>query len=505
MKSKRAIFNVISNTLNKMTVLAFGVLIPKLYIDYFGSELNGLLSSITGIFIYLNLLEAGVGGAAIQALYAPLLYKDRNKVNGILAATHNYYRRSGIYFLACISVVAFIYPLIINSDIKYGTIVSVILLSASSFALHYFFQGKYGVLLSADNRGYILNLFDMFFITVGNLAKIILIIVGFDVIMVQAAFSFIVCIQVICIIAYVKRNYPGLDLSVKPDNEAISQKKSVLIHQIAGVVFNNTDVLILTFFCGLKIVSVYTIYNMIFSQAGVLPEVFANGLTTSLGQLYVENKNKFKRLFAFFEVYYTMLFFITFIVAYLLILPFIKLYTIGVDDISYIDFELPFLFLIINLLSSARWPAIVMISIAGHFQQTQWRAVIETIMNLVISLALVTSMGMNGVLVGTIAALFFRTLEMIHYSNKNLLFRSSFVQIRRCILNGCIGLVIVIFYHNLYIQISNYWQFLITGCVLFSGVSIIYFGITTLIEKEARLVLFEYGKAFWCNSVKKIN
>ena len=41
-------------------------------------------------------------------------------------------------------------------------------------------------------------------------------------------------------------------MNVKPDFEAISQKNSVLVHQLSGMVFNNTDILLLSFLCDFK-------------------------------------------------------------------------------------------------------------------------------------------------------------------------------------------------------------------------------------------------------------
>lgn len=65
---------------------------------------------------------------------------------------------------------------------------------------------------------------------------------------------------------YIRRNYKWLDLKVLPDFDAISQKNAVLVHQITELIFNNTDVIILTIFTSLKTVSVYSMYAMIFGM-----------------------------------------------------------------------------------------------------------------------------------------------------------------------------------------------------------------------------------------------
>ena len=94
-KSKQIlIFGIIS----QVVTLLLGILLPKLLIGGFGSEINGLLSSVKQIFVYVALLEAGVGTAALQAMYAPIAINDTLKVSEIMAATDRYFRRTGFLY-----------------------------------------------------------------------------------------------------------------------------------------------------------------------------------------------------------------------------------------------------------------------------------------------------------------------------------------------------------------------------------------------------------------------
>ena len=64
---------------------------------------------------------------------------------------------------------------------------------------------------------------------------------------------------------YIRLKYKWIDLKVQPDEKAINQKNSVLVHQIATLVFSNTDMIILSVINGLKAVSLYTVYNYIYT------------------------------------------------------------------------------------------------------------------------------------------------------------------------------------------------------------------------------------------------
>ena len=109
--------NLISSFVYKVVLISLSFLLPRLYLENFGSEVNRVLSTIKQIFIYLILLEAGVGLATTQALYKRIGEKDFKSANEVLSATNSYYIRTGIIYLVIVLVIAvvaffaFIYPL----------------------------------------------------------------------------------------------------------------------------------------------------------------------------------------------------------------------------------------------------------------------------------------------------------------------------------------------------------------------------------------------------------
>ncbi len=58
MRSKKAILNIISSLMMQITILICGFVVPKLIITNFGSNVNGLISSITQFLAYISLLES---------------------------------------------------------------------------------------------------------------------------------------------------------------------------------------------------------------------------------------------------------------------------------------------------------------------------------------------------------------------------------------------------------------------------------------------------------------
>ena len=81
MNAKRGFYNVVFGMIGQVVSIALGIVIPRLVLVSLGSETNGLLSSVNQALVYLNLLEAGIGTATLQALYKPVAEFDVNNIN----------------------------------------------------------------------------------------------------------------------------------------------------------------------------------------------------------------------------------------------------------------------------------------------------------------------------------------------------------------------------------------------------------------------------------------
>ena len=101
-------------------------------------------------------------------------------------------------------------------------------------------------------------------------------------------------------------------MNAQPDYGSIGQSKSVLIHQISGLVFNNTDVLLLGVLCDFKTVSVYTVYNIFFSHVQQFITSITSGFSFALGQMFHTDRKKFLKVYHVYETGYIMATFIVY-------------------------------------------------------------------------------------------------------------------------------------------------------------------------------------------------
>ena len=464
---KRSIKNLIFSILGQIITIAIGLVVPRLYITSFGSEINGLLNSASQYVVYLSLFEAGVGAVTLQALYKPVAEDNKDSINSILAATHYYYKKTSLYYFLGLVILSAIYPFIAKSEVNYWIVSGSVFLTGIGNVIVFALQGKYKLLLEAEGKNYITTNLTTIITVLTGIAKIVLIMLGFNVLVVLLASFIIHCLQTCYILIYIRLKYKWLNLKVEPNIKAIEQKNYTLLHQIAGLIFQNTDVLILTIVCGLKVVSVYAMYKLIISHLESILNIISNSFNFILGQTFQTDKERFKERIDFFESMYSSISFALFATALFLFVPFMKLYTQGAEDINYADYKLALLFVAIALLTAARVPMLRTINYAGHFKLTTPQTIIETIINLIVSIIGVFIWGIYGVLLGTIIALLYRTNDVIIYSNVKLLNRSPL----KTYLIYCVNIMVFFLLQLIFYacfqkwEINTYFDFLGVGCI----------------------------------------
>ena len=193
-----------------------------------------------------------------------------------------------------------------------------------------------------------------------------------------------------------------------------------------------------------------------------------------------------------FEIYNMVLVSSLYCIAGIFILPFLRLYTAGVQDINYIDPILPYLFIVVYLLNNGRESSNMVIKFAGHFKQTQWRSVLEAIINITVSLIGVHFCGIYGVLIGTITALLYRTNDMIIYANKKILHRSPWKTYRRWLVNLALFIAVTVLSKPLFahIALDTYPRIILWAAITSVVVIPLFFVVASMFDRET----YRYAK-----------
>ena len=92
MNMKRVtLVNIISNVVLQVVTIISGFIIPKLILLYFGSNVNGLVSSLNQFLGYISLLEGGITGVVSANFYKPLIENDTTKLSAIVVTAKSFF------------------------------------------------------------------------------------------------------------------------------------------------------------------------------------------------------------------------------------------------------------------------------------------------------------------------------------------------------------------------------------------------------------------------------
>ena len=478
-KSKKSIFNMIFGLANQLIVLIVGLILPRLFIMEFGSEINGLQSSISYVYTYIALLEAGIGTATIQALFGPLARENRDEISEILSATNRQYKKVGTIYFTCMVIFAVAYPLTITTTVDRLTVSLMVFLSGVSSLMSFLFYGKFVLLLQADGCSFVVMIVSLVNYILTHAIKIIFILKGYSIVSIYVASAFVPLVILILYELYRRKNYAWVNYKAKPNMKAISQSKNVLVHQISNIVCNSTDVMVLTYVVrDLKLVSIYNLYTMIFDAVKTVIINIFSSVNFIMGQTYNSDVEKYREYHKIYELADFTVSFILYSVAYIMILPFMSIYTKGITDINYVDPKLPILFVLIKLMMSVREPAAQVINYAGHFKKTQTRSIIEAGINLAVSVVCAYKLGIYGVLIGTVVALLYRTIDMYLYTSKRFLDRSVWYSVKQWVIYMAAFAGVVFINSHITLNITGYVSFFINAIVVGLCLLVYYCAVT---------------------------
>lgn len=425
MRSKKAIKNIITSLLQQVVTIICGLIVPRAIIETFGSSVNGLVSSITQFLSYIILLEAGIGPVIKAALYKPIAKKDKKQIEKILKAGQKLFRVISLIFVVYLIVLCFVYPMLVAGEFETGYTISLILIISVSTFAEYFFGMIYRLYLQAEQKTYITASIQIVTTILNAILVVLLIKLGSDIQLVKLVSAFTYVLRPILQNIYVRKKY-NINLKDIKEKYELKQKWDGLAQHIASVVHNNTDVAVLTVFTATSEVSVYTVYLFVVNGVKNLVQSLTGGVDASFGDMIAKNeKENLNRSFRIYELFYFTLVTIVYSITMAMILPFINVYTQGITDANYYRPVFAIVIILAEMVWSIRLPYSSITLAAGHFKQTQIGAWVESGVNLVISIILVFKLGIIGVAIGTLIAMFIRTIEFMYYTSKNILYREQ--------------------------------------------------------------------------------
>lgn len=481
----------------QILVMLLGFVLPRVMIAGYGSDVNGLLGTISQIFSYMALLEAGVGQAAKNALYQPIVKSDQSGISLILSISRNYFRKLTVYYGAGVVLLAATAPFVLNTEVTADVIAAVVLLEGMSGVLSFFFVQTISTMLVADGRSYINNAIIVTDKILCYAVRIIMAGCGVNIVLLQTAYFLITVAKVAFYYIYFRKEYAWVNLHAASGHEKLKDRNAYIITEVAWTLFSSTDMIVLSVFVNTKMSSVYYVYNMVFSGLNMLLNAVYSSINYLLGQTYHSDLKKYEKMHDAFMSVFVGGMTVLVSAAYILCVPFIKLYTHGVTDIDYVYEAVPLLFCLVQLISWSRYIGGNLTGIAGYAKKTSYISMAEATVNILLSLILVGRFGIVGVLVATVAALPLKVLWCIYISDKKVMHRSYKKTAAILGINYLLFVIVVVCGKLLSLNINNYGQFALYAVIVTILLTIIGSGLNFIVNPcclQIFLKLLKKGK-----------
>ncbi len=477
MEKKGILKNIGFVTAGQIAVLGLALIVPRFILTGYGSDTNGLLSTVAQIMSYMAMLEAGIGQATRNELYRYIHGKtlDRENISRVMSVSRDSYRRmTKIYFL-CILVLAAVLPLIIKTDLDYLTVFLVTLIEGASGVITFYFIRNHTNLLAVDGKQYINSNIDLLYKVMIYSVKILIALSGIDIVFMELGFLAATIVILIIYRSYMQKRYGWVDYGCDVTGMKLRDRNPYIITEVAWTVFFATDAIVLSVFCSTKAASVYAIYSMVFIAINRVTDAIFTGLKYNLGQLYHDDVEKYKKTHDLFNSVFIGAVSSLLAVAFYLCIPFVTLYTSGISDVDYIDRALPLGFCLVYLLSWYRMVAEHLNGIAGYAKKVSRVSLIEVCINLILSVSLVSFFGIRGVLYATVAALPVKVIYCNLLADKVILKRGCGKTVRILFTNLILFASLCFIRNCIDLRIDSFGSLVLYGVILTSCSVLLFF------------------------------
>lgn len=336
-RGKKLALNTITSLGLQVVSVICGFILPRLILESFGSDVNGLVNSITQFLGVITLLDLGVGAVVQSALYKPLADNNTNMISKIYVSANKFFRRLAEILLVYVVLLMIFYPMLVNKS--FGHMYTALLIAAiciSSFA-QYYFGIVNSLLLNADQRGYIQYVAQIITLILNTFACYIIIKLGASIQIVKLTTSLIFLLRPLFLVFYVKKHY-SIDPKITYTDEPIKQKWNGMAQHFASYVLNGTDNIVLTMFSTLGNVSIYSVYNVVIIGVKNALLSVTNGFQSLIGEMLAKKETmKLNAFFGFVEWFLHTGTTLVFGCTGVLIVDFVRVYTYGINDADYIQ------------------------------------------------------------------------------------------------------------------------------------------------------------------------
>lgn len=303
-RTEYSVLNVFASFAGYGFNILFSFICRMIFVRFLAEEYLGLSGLFSNIISMLSLTELGIGTAIVYALYKPVAQSDKEKIASLMKFYGTAYKVIGtIIAVTGVCLMPFLGMIIRETPNISENLNVIYLLYLFSTASSYFFSYR-STILTAYQRNYIVVSISYITIILQNIVQIVILITTRNFIMyllIQIIFTYI---NNVLISWKAKKDYPFITkknpkpLTKEEKLGLLTNVKALTIYKLAGILVNNTDNIVITYFNGLITTGAASNYTLLTGMLSSLINQFFGGMTASVGNFNATESDDKK--FSFF-------------------------------------------------------------------------------------------------------------------------------------------------------------------------------------------------------------
>lgn len=423
-----SIRNFIVGLLNQILMLVLGLVSKNIFLKSLGTNYMGLNGLFTNIFMLLSFAEFGIGSVMVFSLYSPLARDSYGEISAVYDLFKRIYKKLSLIIMVIGLFVIPILPMIVNVEagvdignikVYYGLyLIGVVISNTYMYKSH---------MILADQKNYILSLFNMVFENGTALIQILILLKTGNYYLYLAAFiaknaiySLAVSIKTSSLYPYLNNKTTEHEINAEEKSLIFSKIRDVFGYKFARAFINGTDNIMISVLVGTIWVGYYSNYDLIIVGVTGLIGTFYDGISASIGDFIASEKTDSQ--YGIFETVQILNMWIAGFTVTCLFILFQDFIALWLGKSYVIDFRIVILIIFNYYLVCNRKAITIFREASGMFNKIKYAMFAAAVINILLSIVLGYFFGIYGVLLGTTIA----TLTTFYWYEPMLLMTGQF-------------------------------------------------------------------------------
>jgi hypothetical protein len=412
-RTKLAAKNITFGYVGQLATALMSFILRTIFIARLSRNLLGVNDLYSNILSLLSMAELGIGTALNFSLYAPVARKDTEKVKSYMQM----YRKAYHTIAIVVAVIGLALTPFLKYFVKKPGEITVrdmtlyYLIFLFNTVSTYFVSYKYS-LVNAEQKNYIQTNINTITKIITVFFQIIILLVIPNLYLYLLADAAVQLIQKLFVNNYLNRLYPYLtdknvtSLSTEEHSEIWRKTRALVLHKVGDVARLQTDTLIISSFIEVGMAAVVGNYTMVTGTIANFVNIIFNSVISGFGNLIAtESKEKQFKTFKVYRFFASWVYGFSACGFFILLQPLIYLWIVQKYGPDWMLGNLAvYLFLTDYYFKGDRIVLSNYKTAAGVFEQDKYLALIQGIVNLVLSIVLVQKIGLAGIYVGTVVS-----------------------------------------------------------------------------------------------------